>query len=91
MEFLGVTTVLTMTTMGFGGRTSLPQVSYATALDWFIIMCFAFVFASILEFVSINFAERYFKARRTAELNAYIQNQKMKVSEMFRYCTPMSV
>ncbi|KAG7215393.1 hypothetical protein INR49_022518 [Caranx melampygus] len=32
----GITTVLTMTTLSISARHSLPKVSYATAMDWFI-------------------------------------------------------
>ncbi|XP_042217620.1 gamma-aminobutyric acid receptor subunit alpha-6-like isoform X2 [Homarus americanus] len=61
---LGVTTVLSMTTLGFGGRSAWPAVSYATALDYFVILCFAFVFAAVLEFACINFFERAANKRR---------------------------
>ncbi|CAL4124288.1 unnamed protein product, partial [Meganyctiphanes norvegica] len=61
---LGVTTVLSMTTLGFGGRSAWPAVSYATALDYFVILCFAFVFAAVLEFACINFVERAANKRR---------------------------
>ena len=47
-------TVLSMTTMGFSGRAQMPRVSYATALDSFVIICFSFVFAVILEYAAIN-------------------------------------
>ncbi|KAG8225047.1 hypothetical protein J437_LFUL000025 [Ladona fulva] len=55
---LGVTTVLSMTTMGFGGRSQMPKVSYATALDWFVILCFSFVFAVMVEYAAINFIDK---------------------------------
>ncbi|XP_059478763.1 gamma-aminobutyric acid receptor subunit alpha-6-like isoform X3 [Neocloeon triangulifer] len=54
---LGVTTVLSMTTMGFGGRSQMPKVSYRTALDWFVILCFSFVFAVMVEYACINFID----------------------------------
>ncbi len=54
---LGATTVLTLVTMGFGGRASLPRVTYATALDWFIVMCFAFVFTAMVEYACVNFVD----------------------------------
>ncbi|XP_021954080.1 gamma-aminobutyric acid receptor alpha-like isoform X2 [Folsomia candida] len=58
---LGVTTVLSMTTLGFGGRSQMPRTSYATALDWFVILCFAFVFASMVEYAAINFMDKMMK------------------------------
>ncbi|XP_054569164.1 gamma-aminobutyric acid receptor subunit alpha-5 [Eptesicus fuscus] len=50
----GVTTVLTMTTMGINARSMLPEVSYATALDWFMAVSYLFVFAALLEFAAVN-------------------------------------
>jgi hypothetical protein len=35
----------------------MPKTSYATALDWFVIMCFACVFASLVEYASINYLD----------------------------------
>ncbi|XP_013885707.1 gamma-aminobutyric acid receptor subunit alpha-5, partial [Austrofundulus limnaeus] len=43
----GVTTVLTMTTLSISARNSLPKVAYATAMDWFIAVCYAFVFSAL--------------------------------------------
>ncbi|XP_026089944.1 gamma-aminobutyric acid receptor subunit alpha-6 isoform X1 [Carassius auratus] len=51
----GITTVLTMTTLSISARHSLPKVSYATAMDWFIAVCFAFVFSSLIEFAAVNY------------------------------------
>ncbi|XP_050700490.1 gamma-aminobutyric acid receptor subunit alpha-6-like isoform X3 [Eriocheir sinensis] len=76
---LGVTTVLSMTTLGFGGRSAWPAVSYATALDYFVILCFAFVFAAVLEFACINFMERAVNKRRKKleDLKRQIQERIM--------------
>lgn len=52
---LGITTVLTMTTLSISARHSLPKVSYATAMDWFIAVCFAFVFSALIEFAAVNY------------------------------------
>ncbi|XP_078684542.1 gamma-aminobutyric acid receptor subunit alpha-6-like isoform X2 [Branchiostoma floridae x Branchiostoma belcheri] len=57
---LGITTVLTMTTLSTSARHSLPKVSYANAMDWFIAVCFAFVFASLVEYACVN----YFSMRK---------------------------
>ncbi|XP_010165750.1 gamma-aminobutyric acid receptor subunit alpha-6, partial [Antrostomus carolinensis] len=50
-----ITTVLTMTTLSISARHSLPKVSYATAMDWFIAVCFAFVFSALIEFAAVNY------------------------------------
>ena len=53
--FAGVTTVLTMTTLSISTRNSLPKVAYATAMDWFIAVCYAFVFSALIEFATVNY------------------------------------
>lgn len=44
-----------MTTLSISARHSLPKVSYATAMDWFIAVCFAFVFSALIEFAAVNY------------------------------------
>nr|XP_015206545.1 PREDICTED: gamma-aminobutyric acid receptor subunit alpha-3-like [Lepisosteus oculatus]XP_015206546.1 PREDICTED: gamma-aminobutyric acid receptor subunit alpha-3-like [Lepisosteus oculatus]XP_015206547.1 PREDICTED: gamma-aminobutyric acid receptor subunit alpha-3-like [Lepisosteus oculatus] len=51
----GVTTVLTMTTLSISARNSLPKVAYATAMDWFMAVCYAFVFSALIEFATVNY------------------------------------
>ncbi|XP_069560176.1 gamma-aminobutyric acid receptor subunit gamma-3 [Brachyistius frenatus] len=52
---LGITTVLTMTTLSTVARTSLPRVSYITAMDLFVTVCFLFVFAALMEYATLNY------------------------------------
>uniref|UniRef100_A0A3Q4ASM6 Uncharacterized protein n=1 Tax=Mola mola TaxID=94237 RepID=A0A3Q4ASM6_MOLML len=52
---LGITTVLTMTTLSSVARTSLPRVSYVTAMDLFVTVCFLFVFAALMEYATLNY------------------------------------
>ena len=47
--------MLTLTTVTLDSRDDLPKVSYATALDWFILMCYGFVIASLLEFAGVHY------------------------------------
>lgn len=44
-----------MTTLSISARHSLPKVSYATAMDWFIAVCFTFVFSALIEFAAVNY------------------------------------
>ncbi|KAJ8336287.1 hypothetical protein SKAU_G00396300 [Synaphobranchus kaupii] len=60
----GITTVLTMTTLSISARHSLPKVSYATAMDWFIAVCFAFVFSALIQFAAVNYFTNAERARR---------------------------
>ena len=59
--FLGITTVLTMTTISTGVRSSLPRISYVKAIDIYLVMCFLFVFAALLEYAAVNYT--YWGAR----------------------------
>nr|5OSA_A Chain A, Proton-gated ion channel,Gamma-aminobutyric acid receptor subunit alpha-1,Gamma-aminobutyric acid receptor subunit alpha-1 [synthetic construct]5OSA_B Chain B, Proton-gated ion channel,Gamma-aminobutyric acid receptor subunit alpha-1,Gamma-aminobutyric acid receptor subunit alpha-1 [synthetic construct]5OSA_C Chain C, Proton-gated ion channel,Gamma-aminobutyric acid receptor subunit alpha-1,Gamma-aminobutyric acid receptor subunit alpha-1 [synthetic construct]5OSA_D Chain D, Proton-g len=58
-----VTTVLTMTTLSISARNSLPKVAYATAMDWFIAVCYAFVFSALIEFATVNYFTKSQPAR----------------------------
>ena len=59
--FVGITTVLTMTTISTGVRSSLPRISYVKAIDIYLVMCFVFVFAALLEYAAVNYT--YWGAR----------------------------
>jgi gamma-aminobutyric acid receptor subunit alpha len=50
-----------MTTIGFSGRAQMPRVPYATALDSFVVICFSFVFAVMLEYAAINCLDKMAK------------------------------
>ncbi|KAK6746157.1 hypothetical protein RB195_012335 [Necator americanus] len=63
---IGVTTVLTMTTLMTSTNASLPKVSYVKSLDIFLGMCFFIVFASLLEYAAIG----YLMKRNRSLLNA---------------------
>uniref|UniRef100_A0A672R0Y4 Gamma-aminobutyric acid receptor subunit alpha-2 n=1 Tax=Sinocyclocheilus grahami TaxID=75366 RepID=A0A672R0Y4_SINGR len=71
----GVTTVLTMTTLSISARNSLPKVAYATAMDWFIAVCYAFVFSALIEFATVN----YFTKRGWAWDGKSVVNDKVMI------------
>jgi len=52
---LGVITILAMGNFLHGGGAT-PNVSYATALDVYVITCFVFVFASLMEYAAVHCA-----------------------------------
>ncbi|XP_072040427.1 gamma-aminobutyric acid receptor subunit alpha-2-like isoform X2 [Amphiura filiformis] len=68
---LGIMAILTITTMGWSSRSVLPKVSYAKAVDWFNVLCFAFVFAALVEFAAVN----YFTKRRGGSLPGMEDNE----------------
>ncbi len=51
----GITTLLTTCTIAITGRTGIPKVSYSTALDLYLLMCFSFVFAALVEYAGVNY------------------------------------
>ncbi|CAL4087467.1 unnamed protein product, partial [Meganyctiphanes norvegica] len=51
---LGVTTLLTLTTLASGIRATLPPVSYVKAIDVWIGVCMIMVFGALLEFTMVN-------------------------------------
>ncbi|XP_076029341.1 glycine receptor subunit alpha-2-like [Oratosquilla oratoria] len=51
---LGVTTLLTLTTLASGVRQQLPPVSYVKAIDVWVGMCMIMVFGALLEFTLVN-------------------------------------
>uniref|UniRef100_A0A8C9ECU8 Gamma-aminobutyric acid (GABA) A receptor, alpha 5 n=1 Tax=Phocoena sinus TaxID=42100 RepID=A0A8C9ECU8_PHOSS len=51
----GLTMVLTMTTLSISARNSLPKVAYAKAMDWFVAVCYTFVFSALIEFATVNY------------------------------------
>lgn len=52
----GVTTVLTMTTLMMGARTSLPNANcFIKAIDVYLGICFSFIFGALLEYAVAHF------------------------------------
>ncbi|CAF93048.1 unnamed protein product, partial [Tetraodon nigroviridis] len=73
----GITTVLTMTTLSTISRKSLPKVSYVTAMDLFVSVCFIFTFAALMEYGTLH----YFTSNRQIK-KAKTNNSIQKVSSM---------
>lgn len=48
-----------MTFLGLEARTDLPKVSYPTALDFFVFLSFAFIFATILQYAFVHYFTKY--------------------------------
>ncbi|XP_002736450.2 glycine receptor subunit alpha-2-like [Saccoglossus kowalevskii] len=71
---LGVTTILTMTTLDSGIRATLPKVAYAKAIDIWMAVCQVFVFSALVEFAVVN----YVHVLRTKRRQELIQQQQDK-------------
>jgi gamma-aminobutyric acid receptor subunit alpha len=52
---IGIMCVLSLATLSFDVRNDIPSVAYVTALDWFLMMCYLFIFASLLEFTLVHY------------------------------------
>uniref|UniRef100_A0A914ZQG3 Neurotransmitter-gated ion-channel transmembrane domain-containing protein n=1 Tax=Parascaris univalens TaxID=6257 RepID=A0A914ZQG3_PARUN len=75
---LGVTTVLTMTTLITTTNNSMPKVSYIKGLDVFLNFCFVMVFASLVEYAVVSYmnkklAQRRERRRKQAEQQAPVE------------------
>ncbi|KAM9786891.1 gamma-aminobutyric acid receptor subunit gamma-1 isoform 1-T1 [Syngnathus typhle] len=71
---LGITTVLTMTTLSTISRKSLPKVSYVTAMDLFVSVCFIFTFAALMEYGTLH----YFTSNRQTKKSKAKNNAHQK-------------
>ncbi len=65
---LGVTTVLTMTTLITNTNAELPKISHLTALDVYLFTSFLLVFSSLIEYATVG----YYDMRCTKEVAANI-------------------
>ncbi|XP_067826548.1 gamma-aminobutyric acid receptor subunit delta isoform X3 [Heptranchias perlo] len=61
---LGITTVLTMTTLMISARSSLPRASAIKALDVYFWICYVFVFAALVEYAFAHFNADYMRKQR---------------------------
>ncbi|VDK73735.1 unnamed protein product, partial [Onchocerca ochengi] len=61
---LGVTTVLTMTTLITTTNNAMPKVSYIKGLDVFLNFCFVMVFASLIEYAVVSYMNKKLAQRR---------------------------
>ncbi|XP_063799124.1 gamma-aminobutyric acid receptor subunit delta isoform X2 [Pseudophryne corroboree] len=61
---LGITTVLTMTTLMDSARSSLPRASAIKALDVYFLICYVFVFAAMVEYAFAHYNADYMKKQK---------------------------
>ncbi|OWK08844.1 GABRB3 [Cervus elaphus hippelaphus] len=78
---LGITTVLTMTTINTHLRETLPKIPYVKAIDMYLMGCFVFVFLALLEYAFVNyifFGRGPQRQKKLAEKNAKAKNDRSK-------------
>ncbi|XP_075545280.1 gamma-aminobutyric acid receptor subunit beta-like isoform X1 [Dermacentor variabilis] len=61
---LGVTTVLTMTTLMSSTNAALPKISYVKSIDIYLGTCFVMVFASLLEYATVGYLGKRIAMRK---------------------------
>jgi hypothetical protein len=51
---IGITCVLSLTTLTLDIRSHIPAVPYFTAIDYFFIICYLFLLASLIQFTAVH-------------------------------------
>ncbi|XP_073671468.1 gamma-aminobutyric acid type A receptor subunit zeta isoform X1 [Paramisgurnus dabryanus] len=75
---IGVTTVLTMTTLMMGARTSLPNANcFIKAIDVYLGICFSFIFGALIEYAVAHFCTLH----QPNAANAYMYGLEMQERE----------
>ncbi|KAI6239403.1 Gamma-aminobutyric acid receptor subunit beta [Aphelenchoides fujianensis] len=84
---LGVTTVLTMTTLITTTNNSMPKVSYIKGLDVFLNFCFVMVFASLVEYAIVSYWNKRQCRRRQIRKNRSQQQEPTELPMFTNYPT----
>ncbi|XP_064076291.1 gamma-aminobutyric acid receptor subunit beta-like [Vanessa tameamea] len=80
---LGVTTVLTMTTLMSSTNAALPKISYVKSIDVYLGACFVMVFASFLEYATVGYMAKRIQMRKQRFVTIQkiaSENKKMSVN-----------
>lgn len=61
---LGITSVLTMTTVTSSTNAALPKISYMKSVDVYLVTCYLYVFLTLVEFSLVSYLSNRLKARQ---------------------------
>ena len=70
---LGVTTVLTMTTLINSVNAALPKISYMKSIDIYLFVCFFMVFGALIEYACVGYTDKRIQLRK----NRFLAMQRM--------------
>ena len=70
---LGVTTVLTMTTLMGSVNAALPKISYMKSIDIYLGVCFFMVFGALIEYACVGYTAKRIQLRK----NRFLAVQKL--------------
>merc|ERR1719242_1492540 len=70
---LGVTTVLTMTTLINSVNTALPKISYMKSMEIYLFVCFFMVFGAMVEYACVGYTDKRIQLRK----NRYLAMKKI--------------
>merc|ERR1711892_197698 len=70
---LGVTTVLTMTTLINSVNAALPKISYMKSIDIYLFVCFFMIFGALIEYACVGYTDKRIQLRK----NRFLDLQKM--------------
>lgn len=75
-----------MTTISTGVRSSLPRISYVKAIDIYLVMCFVFVFAALLEYAAVNYTYWGARAKKKSKKSKEAEENTRKPSIASKCC-----
>lgn len=76
---LGVTTVLTMTTLMSSTNAALPKISYVKSIDIFLGTCFLMVFAALLEYATVGYLGKRIAMRKAQAQHSQPQQAQARL------------
>ena len=66
-----------------GVRSALPRISYVKAIDIYLVMCFVFVFAALLEYAAVNYTYWGARAKKKVKQKALNTPTKRQSEQSF--------
>ncbi|XP_069055437.1 gamma-aminobutyric acid receptor subunit pi [Pleurodeles waltl] len=86
---IGVTTVLSMTTLMMGSRSSLPTANgFIKAIDVYLGICFSFIFGALLEYAVGHYCSEQLALSNKFKKNAPEELEEIKISSVLNSSLP---